>query len=116
MDKEPPRGTLIEVWVVADPAMTGPMSVLGVFSDVAQAKDYVANEAPPVPEPYSMAPVRRTAFKWDDGDRVSLFDDSMFGPYELATDYTSEPLRCEKELRASARAKLSEEEIRALRL
>lgn len=116
MPKEPPRGTLIEVWVVADPAMSGPMSVLGVFADQAMAADYVANEAPPVPDSFVMAPVRRQALKWDDGDRVSLFDERLFGPYELSTDYTSEPTRREKELRASAIAKLTEEERKVLRL
>ena len=116
MSNEPPKGTIIEVWVVADPARSGPMSILGVFASLEMAADYVANEAPPAPKPYSMAPVRRSAFKWEDSDRVSLFDDPMFGPYELSTDYTSEPVRRERELRASARAKLSEEEIRVLRL
>lgn len=116
MANEPPKGTLIEVWVVADPAMSGPMSVLGVFADRVMAADYVANEAETPPKPWHMAPVRRTAFKWDDGDRVALLDDPMFGPYELATDYSSEPVRRERELRALALAKLTDEERKALRL
>lgn len=41
---------------------------------------------------------------------------SMFGPYELSTDYSSESVRRERELRALAAAKLTEEERKVLRL
>jgi hypothetical protein len=111
MADEPPKGTLIEVWVVADPMS---MSILGVFTNLEMASDYVANEAPKPPKPYYMAPERRMAFKWDDGDRVSLFRKDMFGPYELVTDYSSEPERRRRALQASGLAKLTPEERAAL--
>jgi hypothetical protein len=116
MSTEPPKGTLIEVYIVADPTGSGPMSILGVFASLAMATDFVEHETKPAPKPYFMAPERRMAFKWDDGDRVSLFSKDMFGPFELATDYSSEPVRRRRELRKSAAAKLTEEERQAVGL
>lgn len=109
MATEPPtKGTLIEVWAVTPVDEHG--LIYGVFLNRAMAEDYITNEPPRL----ECAATRRKAFKWDDSDRVSLFDEQQFGPFELSTEYTSEPLRREKELRAQALAKLTDEERKAL--
>ncbi len=116
MSKEPPHGTIIKVWVVTPvehPDRRPSESVLGVFVGRLMAQDYVDNELNGV-DKYEVT--RRSAFKWDDGDRMSLLDPYRDAIYELATDYTSEPIRRERELRASAAAKLTDEERRVLRL
>ena len=96
-----------------NPESNNPECIFGVFISHEMAQDYITNE-PPITDKKCVF-TRRSAFKFDSGDRVLLLNRDGV-PYELSTDYTSEPVRRERELRASAKAKLTEEEIRVLRL